>query len=98
MFGSDAVAAAAAQVEPAPEAYVAPFGCADAAAIRAPTLLVTGELSPPFLHRMTDALARCLPKAGRAAIPAASHAMHRDSLAAYNQAALALLSQQGLAT
>lgn len=83
------------EVRTAPADYFAPFGCEDARAIRAPALLVTGEQSPAFLHRMTDELARCLPGTERAAVPAASHAMQRDNPAAYNQAVLAFLAGQG---
>jgi pimeloyl-ACP methyl ester carboxylesterase len=60
-------------------------------AVRAPTLLVNGHDSPRIFHRLTDELARLLPRARRVGIPAASHIMHEDNPAAYNAAVLSFL-------
>jgi pimeloyl-ACP methyl ester carboxylesterase len=76
------------------ERYFSTFGCPDAARIKQPTLLLTGEISPPFLHQITDSLQRCLPNSERAMIPHASHAMHNMNPPAYNETVLAFLGRQ----
>lgn len=73
------------------DTYFAPFTCDDAKAITAPVLLVTGEESPQFLHRMTDILEGCLPNIERATIPHASHGMHNQNPQGYNEAVLAFV-------
>jgi pimeloyl-ACP methyl ester carboxylesterase len=70
-----------------------PFTCDDARRIRVPTLLLRGERSPAFLHRILDELARCLPHYETVTIPAASHAMHVQNPLAYNEAVLRFLAQ-----
>lgn len=64
----------------------------DVARVDVPTLLVQGEVSPQMFGRVTDELARVLPDAERAAIPAASHGMHRQNTEAFNAAVLAFLA------
>jgi pimeloyl-ACP methyl ester carboxylesterase len=54
--------------------------------IRAPVLLVTGEISPRVLLRLTDRLEELLPIVERVEIPDASHVMHEENAAAVNQA------------
>lgn len=61
--------------------------------IRAPVLLVSGEKSIALFHRLTDALERLLPRAERAEIPGASHAMHEDRPSEYNAAVLSFLAR-----
>lgn len=63
----------------------------DVASIEARTLLVTGENSPAFLHRLTDRLEDLMPNTERVEIPNASHIMHEDNPGAYNQAVLSFL-------
>jgi pimeloyl-ACP methyl ester carboxylesterase len=55
------------------EATWPPFYCEDARQVRVPTLLLSGELSPPMFSPMTEELARCLPIVERATIPGVSH-------------------------
>jgi pimeloyl-ACP methyl ester carboxylesterase len=55
-------------------------------AIRIPTLLISGEKSPPLFHHLMDRLRELLPHADRAEIPAASHIMHEDNPMAYSRA------------
>jgi pimeloyl-ACP methyl ester carboxylesterase len=71
-----------------------PFGRADAAAIRAPTLLVGAERSPPMYARILDALERCLPAVRRVTIPGASHPMNHGNPEAFNRAVLDFLASR----
>jgi pimeloyl-ACP methyl ester carboxylesterase len=68
--------------------FMVPLDVSDVAKIEARTLLVTGEKSPAFLHRLTDRLEQLIPNTERVDIPKASHIMHEDDAAAYNQAVL----------
>lgn len=61
--------------------------------VEVPTLLVTGEHSVGLFHRLTDRLEALLPNAERITIPGASHAMHVDNPAAFNQGAMAFLGR-----
>lgn len=58
------------------------------AAIPHPILLLAGDRSPPFLATCLDALAAVLPRARRAVIPQAGHAMHIDNHRAFRRAVL----------
>jgi pimeloyl-ACP methyl ester carboxylesterase len=58
----------------------------DVRCIRAPVLLVTGELSPAVFLRLTDRLEELLPIVVRVVIPGASHLAHEDNAAAVNEA------------
>ncbi|MBX6342268.1 MAG: alpha/beta hydrolase [Thermomicrobiaceae bacterium] len=75
-----------------PEQYFPALSPEDVGRLRAPTLLVQGEVSPPMFGLITDELARALPKAERVTIPAASHAMHVQDPRSYNAAVLAFLA------
>jgi pimeloyl-ACP methyl ester carboxylesterase len=81
------------EVNSSPYRYFSEFSCEDARSINVPTLLLTGEESPRFLHRMTDELERCLPNTERVMIPHASHGMHNMNPQAYNEAVLAFLAR-----
>ncbi len=61
--------------------------------IRAPVLLVTGELSPPMAFRLTDRLEELLPFVERVEIPEASHLMHEENAPAVNEAILGFLGR-----
>jgi len=71
--------------------FMVPLNDSDVASIEARTLLVTGEKSPIFLHRLTDRLEELMPNTERIDIPEASHIMHEDNPSAYNQAVLSFL-------
>ena len=71
-----------------PERYFPDLSTADVAGLRMPVLLLEGERSPKMFHLITDELARAAPNAERVTIPAASHGMHGQNPAAYNQAVL----------
>jgi pimeloyl-ACP methyl ester carboxylesterase len=60
----------------------------DVRGVQAPTLLMTGERSPPYLPRLTDRLQQLLPNAERAKIAAASHLMNEENPGAVNDAIL----------
>jgi pimeloyl-ACP methyl ester carboxylesterase len=69
-----------------------PLSESDVQSIRTPTLLVTGERSPSILRRVvTDKLEALLPNVERVEISAASHIMHEENSAAYNDAVLNFL-------
>jgi len=70
----------------------ASFTCADAAAIKAPVLLITGERSPRPYGVMLESLASCLKRHKKVTIPNASHAMNRANPQAFNAAVLAFLA------
>ena len=69
-----------------------PFSRADAEAIRAPTLLVGAERSPPVYARILDALERCIRDARRVTIPGTSHPMNHGNPEAFNRAVLDFLA------
>jgi pimeloyl-ACP methyl ester carboxylesterase len=73
------------------DSYMVPLNDADVRSVTAPTLLVTGEKSPIVWHRLTDRLAELIPDVRHTEIPGASHIMHEDNAAAYNQAVLKFL-------
>ncbi|HMK94034.1 MAG TPA: alpha/beta hydrolase [Candidatus Limnocylindrales bacterium] len=68
-----------------------PFGCNDAMAIDAPTLLVSGEKSGLLLHKITSELARCLSRKECVVIKNAGHGMHIQNPQEYNSAVLGFL-------
>ncbi len=75
------------------ESFMVPLKEREVADIEARTLLVTGEKSPTFLHRLTDRLEQLMPRAERTEIPGASHIMHEDNPAAFNQAVQSFLQR-----
>ena len=73
--------------------FLSPFTCADARAITVPTLLLTGDNSPPQFLLVADELAQCMPQALRAVIQDASHLLHGMNPSAYNATVLAFLAR-----
>jgi len=71
-----------------------PLGDDEVRSVRAPTLLITGELSPAFMLRLTDRLEELLPTVERIEIPDASHVMHEENAPAVNEAILGFLHRQ----
>lgn len=65
----------------------------DARRITTPTLLITGEKSPAFMHRLTDRLGELMPNTERVDIPNASHVMHFENPAALNSAVLDFIAR-----
>lgn len=66
--------------------------CEELGQVSVPTLLQTGELSPRFLHRITDELERCLAHAERVILSGVSHGL-RANPDAYNASVLAFLAR-----
>jgi pimeloyl-ACP methyl ester carboxylesterase len=56
-------------------------------------LLLGGAMSPPIFAPILEELERCLPRAGRCTVPAASHSLHMENPAAYNAAVLDFLGR-----
>lgn len=56
-----------------------PFTVQNATQIMAPTLLIKGELSPSFFHRITDILSDNMPNTEQVVIPAVSHDLGRTT-------------------
>jgi pimeloyl-ACP methyl ester carboxylesterase len=72
-----------------------PLSDDDVRNIRAPVLLVTGEISPRMLLRLTDRLEELLPVVERVEIPHASHGMHEENAAAVNEAIVRFIGRHG---
>jgi non-heme chloroperoxidase len=70
-----------------------PTTCEDVQKVKAPTLLVDGELSPKMFHVIDDMLEHCLPRVERATIPAASHQMEVENPQAFNETVLAFIAK-----
>jgi len=70
-----------------------PTTCDDVQKVKAPTLLVDGELSPKMFHVIDDMLEHCLPSVERATIPAASHQMEVENPQAFNETVLAFIAK-----
>ena len=70
-----------------------PTTCEDVQKVKAPTLLLYGELSPKMFHLINDMLEHCLPSAERAMIPAASHGLEFENPQAFNETVLAFIAK-----
>ena len=70
-----------------------PTTCEDVQKVKAPTLLLDGELSPKMFHLINDMLEHCLPSVERATIPAASHQMEVENPQAFNETVLAFIAK-----
>ncbi len=76
------------------EDALTPITEADVLGVRAPTLLVTGEHSPPFLRLISRRLEKLLPRAEALDVPGVSHIAHEQDPATFELAALAFLARQ----
>jgi pimeloyl-ACP methyl ester carboxylesterase len=70
-----------------------PFTCDDAKVVKAPVLLVTGGSSPSFFKAIDERLAECLPAAEAVTVPGASHAVHAQQTARFNELLVGFLSR-----
>jgi non-heme chloroperoxidase len=70
-----------------------PITCEDVQKVKAPTLLLDGELSPKMFHLINDMLDHCLPSKERAMIPAASHGLEFENPQAFNETVLAFIAK-----
>lgn len=69
------------------------FSCEDAKALKAPLLLVEGELTSRELTATSRTLQGCRPEAERVVIPHSTHRMQADNPYAFNHAVLDFLSK-----
>lgn len=69
-----------------------PFACADAAKIKAPVLLVTGDKSPPLYGYVQESLRPCLERVTSVVIPNAGHGMFRANPQVFNERISAFLA------
>jgi non-heme chloroperoxidase len=69
------------------------FTCEDAKAIKAPTLLVEGQLTQTFRRLVNNELQRCLPNAERTVIPDAAHPLEMEKPGEFNAAVLQFLDK-----
>lgn len=61
--------------------------------VQAPTLLLNGSQSPELFHHLADRLAELMPHSEQVEISNASHILHEDNPAEYNQAVLSFLTK-----
>ena len=69
------------------------YTCEDLGRVTAPTLLVDGGASAPFLKAMTRAVGACLPQVEMQTVPGASHAVHAQQVQAFNRVAQEFLDR-----
>jgi pimeloyl-ACP methyl ester carboxylesterase len=70
-----------------------PFTCDDARAVKAPVLLVTGGSSPSFFKVIDERLAECLPAVEAVTVTGASHAVHAQQTARFNELLVGFLTR-----
>jgi non-heme chloroperoxidase len=70
-----------------------PITCEDVQKVKAPTLVLDGELSPKMFRLINDMLKHCLPSVERVTIPAASHALQIENPQAFNEKVLAFVAK-----
>jgi len=71
-----------------------PFACEDAKRISMPTLVMSGDPSPPPFQRIDERIAECIPHAESEAVPFASHAPFMQNPAFFNLAVLKFISRR----
>jgi pimeloyl-ACP methyl ester carboxylesterase len=85
--------AAEIMAETTSEGFFSPLSQDEVRRIEKPVLLLNAERSPRMFHLITDELARCLPRAARKEISAASHSMHLDNPRLFNDTVLAFFEE-----
>jgi hypothetical protein len=70
-----------------------PFTCDDARAVKVPVLLLTGGSSRSFFKAINARLAECLPSVEPVTVPGASHAVHAQQPARFNELLVAFLTR-----
>ncbi len=81
------------ELETPPDTVFSTLSREDVRGVSVPTLLLSGELSPPLFRDVTDELARSLPRAERATIPGASHDL--GDPATFTEPVLGFLAKHG---
>jgi non-heme chloroperoxidase len=69
------------------------FSCDDAKRVTAPVLLITGGASPTFFKAIDERLAECLPSVEAVIVPGASHAVHAQQTARFNELMVGFLEK-----
>ena len=69
------------------------FGCDDAKRVTAPVLLITGGSSALFFKAIDERLAECLPSVEAVTVPGASHAVHAQQTARFNELLVGFLDK-----
>jgi pimeloyl-ACP methyl ester carboxylesterase len=69
------------------------YGCDDAKRVTAPVLLITGGSSPLFFKAIDERLAECLPSVEAVTVPGASHAVHAQQTARFNELMVGFLEK-----
>ena len=70
-----------------------PFTDQEASLIRAPTLLVEGELTTTLFRTTLEVLANTIPKAQRVVLPKVGHGLHLEDPGAFSRVALEFFAQ-----
>ena len=70
-----------------------PFSCQDAGRVTVPVLLVTGGSSPAFFKAIDQRLEECLPSVEAVTVPGASHAVHAQQTARFNELVVGFLAR-----
>lgn len=81
------------ELETPPDTVFSTLSREDVRGVSMPTLLLIGEMSPPFLQAITEELARSLPQAERVMIPGASHDL--GDPATFTETVLGFLAKHG---
>ena len=71
---------------------IAPLNCTEAASLQTPVLVILGELSPDYTGRLLTGIRDCLPNEETVTIPGASHGIHYEQPAAFNEAVFGFIS------
>ena len=69
------------------------FTCQDAGRIKAPALVLTGQMSPKWLQQISYELKRCISQSALSVIPDASHNMQSGNPKAFNETVLSFLEK-----
>jgi pimeloyl-ACP methyl ester carboxylesterase len=62
--------------------------------VQAPTLVVRGAQTPPYLALLSEIIVECIPASRLVVISQATHLMSHQNPAAFNEALLHFLAQQ----
>ena len=81
------------ELETPPEAVFSTLSREDVRGVSMPTLLLSGELSPPVFRAITDELAHSLPQVERVMIPGVSHDL--GDAATFTEPVLGFLAKHG---
>lgn len=75
-----------------------PFGCKELRNVNIPTLLVTGEFSPPIARLNNKMINECMPNSEVAVLRGASHGLQMENPEGFNRVILQFYQRNGLST